>query len=53
MIHDLTALGGIMYHEVPAGSWDHGLINYGPKFFGLLRQQNNYEQMLLRTKDRN
>jgi hypothetical protein len=53
VIHDLAVLGGIMYHEVPAGSWDHGLINYGPKFFLLLQQQNNYEQVLLRGRREN
>jgi hypothetical protein len=50
VIHDLSAVGGVMYHEVPAGSWDHGLINYGPKFFLFLQKQNNYEQVLYRGR---
>ena len=50
VIHDLSAVGGLMYHEVPAGSWDHGLINYGPKFFQFLQEQNDYEQVLYRGR---
>jgi Methyltransferase domain len=50
VIHDLSAVGGVMYHEVPAGSWDHGLINYGPKFFQYLQEQNSYEQVLYRGR---
>jgi SAM-dependent methyltransferase len=50
VIHDLTRLGGVMYHEVPAGSWNHGLINYSPKFFLLLHKQNDYEQLLMRER---
>jgi hypothetical protein len=39
-----------MFHEVPAGSWNHGLINYTPKFFLLLDKQNDYEQIYLRDR---
>jgi hypothetical protein len=53
VIHDLSAVGGLMYHEVPAGSWDHGLINYGPRFFQCLQQQNDYEQVLYRGRREN
>jgi hypothetical protein len=43
-IHDLARVGGVMYHEVPAGGLiDHGLISYQPKFFFRLAQQNDYE----------
>ena len=51
IIHDLTKLGGLMYHEVPAGSWDHGLFNYTPKFFLLLHKQNDYQQIHLRERN--
>ena len=50
IIHDLTRVGGIMFHEVPAGSWNHGLINYTPKFFMLLHKQNDYEQVYLQER---
>jgi hypothetical protein len=48
IIHDLTALGGIMFHEVPAqGMFNHGLVNYNPKFFWLLARSNGYKWLLL------
>jgi hypothetical protein len=50
IIHDLTRVGGVMFHEVPAGSWNHGLFNYTPKFFLLLEKQNDYEQVYLRER---
>jgi SAM-dependent methyltransferase len=50
VIHDLTKVGGVMFHEVPAGSWNHGLINYTPKFFLLLHKQNDYEQVYLKER---
>jgi hypothetical protein len=50
IIHDLTRIGGVMFHEVPAGSWNHGLINYTPKFFLLLHKQNDYEQVYMRER---
>jgi|SRR5580704_6096305 hypothetical protein len=50
IIHDLTKMGGLMFHEVPAGSWNHGLINYTPKFFMLLQKQNDYEQVYLQER---
>jgi hypothetical protein len=50
IIHDLTKIGGVMFHEVPAGSWNHGLVNYTPKFFLLLHKQNDYEQVYLRER---
>jgi Methyltransferase domain len=50
IIHDLTRVGGVMFHEVPAGSWNHGLFNYTPKFFLLLHKQNDYEQIYMRER---
>jgi hypothetical protein len=50
VIHDLTKMGGVMFHEVPAGSWNHGLINYTPKFFLLLHKQNDYEQVYMQER---
>jgi hypothetical protein len=43
VIHDLTAPGGVMIHNVPSqGGFNHGLINYTPKFFWSLARSNNY-----------
>jgi hypothetical protein len=53
IIHDLIRLGGVMFHELPAGSWNHGLINYTPKFFLLLHKQNDYEQVYMRERTDN
>jgi hypothetical protein len=50
IIHDLTRIGGVMFHEVPAGSWNHGLINYTPKFFLMLHKLNDYEQVYMRER---
>jgi hypothetical protein len=48
VIHDLTAPGGLMFHEVPAqGMFNHGLINYNPKFFWMLARSNAYETLHL------
>lgn len=44
IIHDLTAVDGLMYHNVPfQGYQTHGLINYTPKFFWMVCRSNNYE----------
>ena len=44
VIHDLTRVGGIMVHELPAqGMFNHGLINYNPKFFWMLARSNRYK----------
>lgn len=49
VIHDLCKVGGIMYHELPAGgAIDHGLFSYEPKFFRLLAQANGYEELFIR-----
>jgi hypothetical protein len=43
VIHDLTKLGGIMMHTLPAqGMANHGLVNYNPKFFWMLARSNGY-----------
>jgi hypothetical protein len=43
VIHDLTATGGVMLHNLPAqGMFNHGLVNYNPKFFWLLARSNRY-----------
>ncbi len=44
IIHDLTALGGVMIHHLPAqGMINHGLVNYNPKFFWMLARSNGYK----------
>ena len=44
IIHDLTAPNGVMIHELPAqGMFNHGLVNYNPKFFWLLARSNGYK----------
>ena len=44
IIHDITATGGLMYHNLPfQGYQTHGLVNYTPKFFWMLCRSNNYE----------
>jgi hypothetical protein len=43
IIHELTALSGIMIHVLPAqGMFNHGLFNYNFKFFWMLARSNNY-----------
>jgi hypothetical protein len=43
VIHDLTMLGGLMFHRLPAqGMFNHGLVNYNPKFFWMLCRSNGY-----------
>jgi hypothetical protein len=44
VVHDLTAVGGVMFHNVPAqGMVNHGLVNYHPKFFWMLARSNGYK----------
>jgi hypothetical protein len=48
VIHDLTAIGGIMMHNVPAqGMFNHGLVNYNPKFFWYLARSNGYKLLYI------
>jgi hypothetical protein len=43
-IHDLTKLGSVMWHNVPAvGYFNHGLYNYHPLFFVFMARANKYE----------
>jgi hypothetical protein len=43
-IHDLLAVGGIAYNQVPSiGYSDHGYFAYEPKFFQHLAEANGYE----------
>ena len=43
IVHDLTAPGGVMMHTLPAqGAFNHGLVNYNPKFFWALAKANGY-----------
>lgn len=43
VVHDLTKLGGLMLHNLPAqGMMNHGLVNYNPKFFWMLARSNGY-----------
>ena len=43
IIHELTALDGLMIHAVPAqGFFNHGLVNYNFKFFWMLGRSNGY-----------
>jgi hypothetical protein len=44
IVHDLTALGGVMVHNLPAqGYINHGLFNYHMKFFRCLQISNGYD----------
>jgi hypothetical protein len=43
IIHDLTSVGGVMVHRLPAqGALGHGLFSYNPKWFWLLARSNRY-----------
>ncbi|HEV8014458.1 MAG TPA: methyltransferase domain-containing protein [Stellaceae bacterium] len=49
IIHDLTALDGVMIHQLPAqGMFNHGLVNYNPKFFWMLARSNAYRFLFAR-----
>ncbi len=49
IIHHLVRVGGVMYHELPAGGLvDHGLVSYQPKFFNMLAKLNGYEALYVR-----
>jgi hypothetical protein len=48
LIHDLTALGGVMIHNLPAqGMPNHGLVNYNSKFFWTLARSNGYNWLYI------
>jgi hypothetical protein len=43
IIHDLTRVGGYMFHDLPwSGMFSHGLVNYKPTLFWRLCQSNGY-----------
>jgi hypothetical protein len=43
-IHDVTAPGGIIYHDLPmSGYYEHGYFSYTPLFFQDLATANQYE----------
>jgi SAM-dependent methyltransferase len=45
-IHQLTAPGGLMFHEAPMTGWlDHGFYNFQPTFFFDLAHANDYEML--------
>ncbi len=44
VIHDLTALGGLMLSVSPFFGWlDHGFFNYQPNFFRAIARFNTYD----------
>jgi hypothetical protein len=43
VIHDATAVGGVMYHGVPLADYQHGMVSYSPKFFWSLATANDYQ----------
>jgi hypothetical protein len=44
LVHDATAVGGLMYHGVPmSADFGRGFIGYNPKFFMRLAEANSYE----------
>lgn len=46
-IHDLTRVGGIMYHDLPmAGYLNHALFRYDPLFFRSVMLANSYAVLL-------
>lgn len=48
VMHDLTKVGGVMMHELPAGGMlTHGVVSYNPQFFWLLCRDNGYEVLNL------
>src|SRR5579863_1213806 len=52
VIHDLTALNGVMIHNLPAqGNANHGLINYNVKFFWMLARSNSYHWLFMNYLD--
>jgi hypothetical protein len=45
-LHELTKLGGVIYHDLPLGGYHtHGYFSYNPMFFQHLAQANSYEIM--------
>lgn len=47
-IHDLTKVGGVIYHDLPmAGYVNHAFFRYDPLFFSTVRPANGYESLLV------
>jgi len=47
-IHDLTKVGGVIYHDLPmAGYVNHAFFRYDPLFFTTVRPANGYESLLV------
>ena len=53
IIHDLTARGGVMVHNLPCHQPDHGLVNYTCKFFWMLARSNDYREIYMSPMDEN
>jgi hypothetical protein len=50
VIHDLTAVDGVMVHNLPMqGHSNHGMFNYNPKFFWLLSRSCRYRWLDMRV----
>jgi hypothetical protein len=46
-MHEITKLGGIMFHELPlSGFHTHGYFSYNPLFFNQLAEANEYEVVM-------
>lgn len=46
-IHDLTKVGGVIYHDLPmAGYVNHAFFRYDPLFFSTVLPANHYELLL-------
>ncbi len=44
IIHDVTKVGGQMFHQVPASGWlEHGFFSYHPRFFTDMARTNQYD----------
>ena len=49
-IHDLTKVGGVIYHDLPmAGYVNHAFFRYDPLFFSTVRPANDYESLLVQV----
>jgi hypothetical protein len=49
-MHDAAAVGAALFHNVPfCGDFEHGLINYNPKFWWLLSMANGYRIVSMRA----
>lgn len=52
VIHDLCAVGGFMWHNLPMSHfWGHGFYKYDPHFFFAIQNANAYEAQPYRYYD--